>query len=371
VVRYDYGKETRTLLDLPKNQPDLIKQIKKAKNLLIFYGSEGMDLKASRAFSQACANILIEYKKAGKTNNGLIPVWPEANMQGAWEMGFKPLDDLQSSLEKAKTILIAGTDPIGQGVISEFNKQFVIVHELFLTETAQAADLVLPAAAPTEKSGSVTSGDRRLQLFETALTPKRECLADYQISARIAERLNIDSIQDDASDILKRIIKEIPGYGSVTLEELRAAPEQWPFVAKEALSFTGTVFKNTYGVGMQLTPSREVSKLKTKKLSQPRPKFSKGPIAVPISRLYDQGMMISTSKVLEPRLDADQLIVNPDDAASMELTNNVQVEIILNGQTYQGNVLIDKAAPEGVILIPRNYGIQLDRPVNVEVKGLK
>lgn len=370
VIRYAYGKETRSILDLKEREKDAFQLIKKAENLLIIYGSEGMDYKASKAFSGACADLLIQTKKVGKSNSGLIPVWSGANTQGALDMGFEPAGDLAASFESAGTLLIAGADPLGDGIISDLSGKFLIVLDLFLTETASQADLVLPAAATTEKSGTFTSGDRRLQRFEAALLPRGESLADYEIAGQLAHQLDLDLVQGDSTVILGEIIKDKSGYESVSLAGLRYAPKQWPFVANEALSFTGTVFKNTSGIGTQLPSNGKASNLKLAKISQPRAKFSKGSLAVPVTRLYDQGIMIRTSEVLGSRLESQLLIIHPADGEKLTLIEGARAEIMIGDESFEGLVKLDDKVPQGVILVPRSMGIPLTVPVNAKIKGL-
>jgi NADH-quinone oxidoreductase subunit G len=107
VVRYDYGSEAATILGMinvmsaKQNFPkaprvqgagEAIKNatelVSSAKNLVIFYGSEGIGLEASQALAQACTNLLLMTGRDRKPNNGLIAVWSRANDQGAWELGF-------------------------------------------------------------------------------------------------------------------------------------------------------------------------------------------------------------------------------------------------------------------------------------------
>jgi NADH-quinone oxidoreductase subunit G len=369
-IRYKYGRETRTLLDLKEKEKDAFQSIKKAENLLIFFGCEGMDYKASKSFSQACANLLIQNKKAGKTNSGLVPIWSKVNTQGAWDMGFEPVDNLAEILEKAETLIVAGADPAADGYASQLINKFVIALDLFHTETAEMADLVLPAAAPTEKTGTYTSGDRRLQLFERAIEPLGESLPDLEIINSLVDLLDLEITKGDTEQLLAEIIEGVPGYGGVTKAGLKHSPEQWPFVAKEALSFTGTVFKNTSGVGMPLDHVSDPGGLKEDKVSQPRAKFSQGNLAVPITRLYDRGIMLSTSEVLEPRLETCHFIVNPADAKILKLQDNDQIEIVFNGSQYRGQVCLDEVSPPGVFLVPRRMGVPLRSPVNVEIKRL-
>jgi NADH-quinone oxidoreductase subunit G len=110
VVRYAYGSEAATILAMintlsaKQNFPKAPKfnqgsealktaaqTIISAANLVIFFGSEGMGLDGSQALAQACANLLIITNHMPKVNQGLIAVWPRANDQGAWEVGFRPL----------------------------------------------------------------------------------------------------------------------------------------------------------------------------------------------------------------------------------------------------------------------------------------
>ncbi|MGB2956252.1 MAG: NADH-quinone oxidoreductase subunit NuoG [Anaerolineales bacterium] len=371
ILRYEYGEEIQTVLDLLEKESEASRAFKEAENGIVLFGAEGMNFGSSQILAQACANLLIKTNHTGKTNNGLIAVWPEANTQGAWDLGFKPEENLLETLKGAETLIIAGADPVGDGIIPELKGKFLLVQELFLTETAAQADLVLPVLAVTEKSGSFTSGERRVQLFEGALQSSGECLADYEIAAKLGQALGLDMIQGSAEQVLEEIIKHQPDYASLTLAALREAPQQQPFVAKEALSYTGTVFKNTSGVGSQLPVAVENSKISLEKLTIPKKNFSKGLIAVPVTRLYDQGIMISTSEIIGPRLIKNQLILNPIDAEKAGLSAGNQVEISLRERAYEAAVDLDQKVPEGVILIPRSMGILLDGPENAALKAVK
>jgi predicted molibdopterin-dependent oxidoreductase YjgC len=330
-----------------------------------------MSSSSSLTLAQACANLLISTKHVGKKNNGLLAVWPEANTQGAWDMGFTPRENLPEVLEGADALIIAGADPVGDGIVDDLSGKFLLVQELFLTETAAQADLVLPVLAVTEKSGSYTSGERRVQLFEAALPAQGECLADFEIAGKLGEALGLNMVQGSAEDVLKEIIKSQPNYESLTLAALREAPEQQPFVAKEALSYTGTVFKNTSGVGVQLPVEAEKTEMSQEKISLTKIKFGKGLIAVPVTRLYDQGIMVRSSEVLHPRLLTSQLIINPTDAEKAGLTSESQVKISFGKRIFEVVVDLDQSVPEGIVLVPRSMGILLVGPENAVIKAVK
>ena len=140
----------------------------KAENAIILFGSEGLGLEGSAALGNACARALIDTGHVGKPNNGLIGVWPHANDQGAWELGLRPAEDLQAAFDKADAVYIVGADPFADGTLklkSGKRKPFIVVQELFETESAQLADVVLPAQAYTERDGTYISGERRVQRF--------------------------------------------------------------------------------------------------------------------------------------------------------------------------------------------------------------
>ena len=362
ILRYEYGKETQTILDLISKKGEVPRAFKEAENGLILYGAEGMDFVTSQELSGACANLLIKTNHVGRKNNGLIGVWPDANSQGAWDMGFTPEKDLADCLTGAECLIIAGADPIGDGIIEDLSGKFLLVQELFLTETAAQADLVLPVMAPTEKSGTFTSGERRVQRFETALPPKGECLADHEIATALGESLGLEMLKGSSEIMLEEITLNQPDYGSLTLEALCEVPEQRPIVDSDALSYTGTVFKNTSGVGVQLSPEAEKTEIILKKPSPSKRKIGKGTLAVPVTHLYDQGIMIRTSEILHPRLITYQLIINPKDADKKGFSDSSQVELKLGDKKYNAEIHLDPSVPEGVILIPRSMGIPLDGP---------
>jgi NADH-quinone oxidoreductase subunit G len=143
VLRYPYGAEAALLsaminslstkrLDLPHEFRDLdrskaiqeaAKEFSEAENAIILFGNEGTGLRSSRHLSQACANLLVLTNHVGKANNGLIGVWPRANTQGAWDMGFRPVDDLDQLVRSGGVMYVVATDPAGDGAIVDRDSQ--------------------------------------------------------------------------------------------------------------------------------------------------------------------------------------------------------------------------------------------------------
>ena len=210
-VRYAYGDEVETVNGLA-NQPKIGEAITAAENLVVLYGSDGLGLEGSSALAFACAELV--KTRAGKPNNGLIGVWPHANDQGAWELGFQPATNLVETL-KDKVVYIAAADPIGDDPsLAEALKgtRSVIIQELFLTETAKLADVVLPAQAYTERDGSFTSGERHVQRFFPALPPRGQALPDFAITAQLAAGLGLTLESRSASHVMNRLAASVQAF---------------------------------------------------------------------------------------------------------------------------------------------------------------
>ena len=285
IIRYAYGEEMKAV--------GQVENLSQAENAVVFFGSEGIGLEVSEALANACANLLAETNHVGKPNNGLVAVWPRANTQGAWDVGFRP----DADLAEAKVLYIAGADPVGDdpAVAEAITKaDFVVVQELFLTKTAELADVVLPVQAQTEREGTFTSGERRVQRFYPVVLPKGETRPDFDIAAEIGEKVGVELKGRFPSLVLPQLCAEISGYEEITYQKLAEATEQWPIVGRGDLYYGGTGYENKQGLGIQLPLQSETFRVSTD------PKgldgLPKGEvIAVPITLLYDRGGMITPS----------------------------------------------------------------------------
>ena len=216
-------------------------------NLVVFFGSDG-----TPALAQACADLVED--RRGKPNNGLIGVWHRGNDQAAWEMGYKTGTDLADAI-KGKVVYIAAANPAGDDsrLASALGAaKAVIVQELFLTPTARLADVVLPALAFTEREGSYTSGERRVQRFTPALSVINKGRADFSITALVADELGIDLEGGSPRKVLDRMAVMIPAFTGISYAKLSEVHEQWPIIGRADLYYGGTSYQNTQGWGVHL-----------------------------------------------------------------------------------------------------------------------
>lgn len=414
-------------LEIPEGSRSLIQELirnasmrqaasafRDAQDAVVLYGSEGMDLLETSDLAKACAHLLISTGHVGRPNNGLLGVWPRANDQGAWEIGLRPRQDLLNALQAASVLYIAASDPVGDDPAfhSAFGKgKFVVVQDLFLTPTARLADVVLPAQAWTEREGSYTSAERRVQRFYPALPPttavpaktvspggnrspllaatRPELLgpqADFSIVTCIASRMGealgtaallvAESVPSaSAAAVFQRLGAEIPVFAGMSYQRLAQVEEQWPLIGRADLYYGGTTYENSQGLGVQI-PLAQGSPALTwpQQVDFKLPRL--GMTAFPITRLYDRGTTLLPSDLLHERIGEAYVIMNDQDATRIKAPPGAVVRLSFYASEGEraplssvvAQVRIDPELPERVVLIPRSFGIPLYGPTPVEVK---
>jgi len=380
-VRYAYGEESLTLgaflpgADVPEALQPAAAALAGAENVVIFFGSDGLGLEGTRLLAETCAKVLAAGGHVGKKNNGLVGVWPKANTQGAWELGFAPVDDLPETLKAAGMIYVAAADPVGDdpALAQAFEAaSFVVVQELFLTDTARLADVVLPVQSFIEREGTFTSGERRVQRFYPAVLPVAGPRPDYAIAGLVGQRLQVDIDARTASVVMLRIAEEVPAYAGLTYPKISAVRQQYPIVGRGDLFYGGTGYDNRQGLGVQLA-----SGIQTETRQPPmavergsRPFLREGEVLVlPVTHLYDPGRTVAPSTLLQARTARAELAMNAGTAASLGLAVQDAVGLALRGsdQPFLVVVKVDETLPDGVITLPRSVGVPIFAPIPVKL----
>jgi NADH-quinone oxidoreductase subunit G len=366
VVRYAYGDEVATVNGLT-DKPKIGETIAAAENLVVLYGSDGLGLEGSSALASACARMV--EGRAGKPNNGLIGVWPHANDQGAWELGFQPASDLENTL-KGKTVYIVAADPAGDdpGLVEVLKSAgAVIVQDLFLTETARLADVILPAQAYTERDGSFTSAERRVQRFYPAVPPRGQARPDYAITSQVAAGLALEIEGRSASQVMDSLAASVEAFSGISYLKLAEVTDQWPIIGRSDLYYGGTSYENKQGLGVHLS----LTPLPPPLTPDPSPFGGAGLrpdedqwLAVPVTRLYDRGITVVTSGLLQQHIGETSIILHPDSARSLDIQPGDILEI--NGAEAQA--VLDEMVPASVVLVPRSMGLPVGLPVVAKLK---
>jgi formate dehydrogenase major subunit len=151
------------------------------------------------------------------------------------EIGYKIPEMFDAALDgKLKALWVIGedivqTDPNTQKVIRALEKtELVIVQELFMTETAKHADVVLPGASFLEKSGTFTNGERRVQAVRQVVKPVEGSKPDGQIIIDLMNEMGYDQADYTPDGMLKEISQIVPFFAGITWENLGKNGKQWP-----------------------------------------------------------------------------------------------------------------------------------------------
>lgn len=381
VIRYSYGDEVETIKGI-SNKEKIGEAIKSAKNLVIFYGADGLGLAGTSALAEACVELLSSYpvsqlsaqpdnRSTGKPNNGLIGVWSTPNQQGALEMGFTPCADLVSEI-KDKTVYILAADPAGDDpALAEALKtaKTVIVQDILETETTKLANVVLPAAAYTEREGTFTNGERRVQRYYPAVPARPGTKADFALIADIAQKCGFELEGRSPLLVMNQMAASEPAFSGLSYAKLAEVTSQWPIIGRSDLFYGGTGYENKQGLGVTLALSEKPAIFDIR-YSAIRPKEDEL-FAVPITKLYDNGTTVAPAKLLEAHIARfNGIVLNPATALKFGLENGSQAEVSLNGVSYPAKVLLDESISTGVVLIPRSFGIPITDPLAVKLTAL-
>jgi NADH-quinone oxidoreductase subunit G len=366
-VRYEYGDEVKAITDFSK-KTRVSEEFNKAKNAIIFFGSEGLSVNGTSALASTCATLLQDTSHVGRANNGLIGVWQRANDQGAFEIGFRPEVDLEKAL-KGKSVYIVGVDPVGDSpALAKALKsaKFVAVQDVLETATTEIADVVFPAQAYTEREGTYVSGERRVQRFYPAVPPTGDSKPDFAITSMVAKQMGVILEGSAASVVFDILSHSVDAFAELNYARLAETHEQWPVVGRDDVYYGGTTYENTKGLGVQLIPSSQTEGTvripKVRKEAVLRPK-DKELLAIPVNKLYDMGVMMDASAgLLEIRIGEATISMESGTAKKLGVEAGQMASLSFDGGGGEARVKIDESIAEGVVLVPRSMGLSIHEP---------
>jgi len=335
-----------------------------AENVIVFVGGEGVSLAEHAELMQAAANLLILTGHVGRANNGLIPVWSGANVQGAFDLGYSAEATADAMSQKA--VIVAGADPVGTDLgASEALKKadFVVAVSLFETETTQNAHVVLPRQSVPERDGTFTNGERRVQRFYTAQGFIGSTLPDWKIFAEVHKAMDVSyRVKPSAGAVMADITKSVERYASMGYKALGAVERQFPDVRGEDAYYGGTAYNNRGGLGVQWASESETegASLTVRAASASDAPSGKGLLAVPIRVLYDRTPEFYASELMHQRIPAAYAEINQADADKIGVADGDSVKLAFGKHNVKVTARVNGKAPQGVVLVPQNL---TDEPV--------
>ena len=347
---------------------------------------------------KALANLAMLTGNIGRESTGVNPLRGQNNVQGACDMGALPnvfpgyqkvaeaearakfaaawgrplpeepgltvVEMLNAACEgRIKALYVMGENPVLSDPNSNHTLQalealdFLVVQDIFLTETAEYADVVLPSACFAEKDGTFTNTERRVQRVRKAVEPPGQARPDWEILCDLATRMGYPMSYDSPAAIQDEVAGLTPIYGGITYGRLERESLQWP--CPDA-SHPGTPYlhKGTFSRGLghfHATPFKEANEL-------PDAEY---PFLLSTGRVlyhFHTATMTRQSAGLDELYPGGDIQVSPADAARLGIEHGELIEVASRRGQVQAKALLTDRVPEGMVYMPFHFK---EAPANI------
>jgi len=341
---------------------------------------------------KSLANLAMLCGNLGIEGGGVNPLRGQNNVQGACDMGGLPdvysgyqkvidpaanqkmaeawgVDELpdQPGMKvtqmipaahdgKLKALYIIGENPLvsdpdlNHCEKSLKNLDFLVVQDIFPTETAQLADVVLPSACFAEKDGTFSNTDRRVQIVKKAVEPPGQAWDDWKITCEIATRMGYPMNYENARQIMEEISKLTPSYGGITYDRIAYEGIHWPAPTAE---HPGTPVlhreqftkgKGTFHAIDYIPPAESAD--------------AEYPMYLTTGRLlyqYHTGTMTMKSDGLNEIAPQCFVEISLRDARKYDMQDGAAVNIESRRGTIRAVIKVSRKAVSGTVFIPFHY----------------
>jgi predicted molibdopterin-dependent oxidoreductase YjgC len=300
------------------------------------------------------------------------PVALEANrtkFAKAWgveELPSKPGLTVGEIIDEAgksvKAIYIMGENPVlsdpdaNHAAHNMESLDFLVVQDIFLTETAQLADVVLPASSFAEKDGTFSNTERRVQRVRKAVNPPGEAKADWEIISMISTALGYPMNYGSAEEIMEEIAKVTPSYGGISYARLEQGSLQWPCPTAE---HPGTKFLHVGKFGRGLGKFHAVEHIPPNEMPD-----EDYPLILSTGRRryhYHTGTKTQRTGALEVFYPSEYLEINGIDAAKLGIEEGDKVKVTSRRGQVEVAAKITEIVMPGMVFTSFQYP---DVPIN-------
>ena len=303
----------------------------------------------------------------GRPGSGLHPLRGQNNVQGASDMGLIPMfypdykkaddpevrarferiwetDDLDPNKGLTVTEIIGsvlkggvrgmymlGENPfLSDPNINKVRKalsalDFLVVQDIFLTETAEFADVILPASSYLEKDGTYTNTDRRVQLGRKVLDPPGQARVDWEVVQDIAHRIGLNWNYSSPREVFEEIVAVMPNYANLSYDNMGLSGKLYPNPDPEHSDGTVVMFGEKFKTDDGLAHLVPAEWLPAKEL--PSDEY---PMVLSTGRLlqhWHTGSMTRRSYALDAISPRPEVYLHPDDAAELGLADGEMARV--------------------------------------------
>ena len=356
-----------------------------AKNSMEFHGLGVTEHEQGSKTVMLIADLAMITGNIGRRGVGVNPLRGQNNVQGAADMGCQPhqgagyfpvadkkiqefytekygvVHPTKAGLKipeifdaainkEVKGLWIIGedivqTDPNSAHVIKAMESlDLLVVQEIFMSETAKLADVVLPGTTFLEKDGTFTNTERRVQRVNKAAEPLPGTKPDGVIVTDMMQKLGYDQPTYDADQVLAEVADVVPFFKGITRERLGKLGLQWP--VKEDGTDTKILHEKEFKLGkgrLKYFDFKESTEIKNN--------IKEYPLILTTSRVlqhYNAATMTRRTKNLNI-VDEDILLVNPKDAKERELNNGDIARLYSGRGEVSLKVEVTEKVKEGIV----------------------
>jgi NADH-quinone oxidoreductase chain G len=297
----------------------------------------------SKEIAVAAANLALLTGIAGRDGSGLYLCGEKANSQGAVDLQIVPgpaglgaQQMLNSAADgKLPVLYLIGEDPMvtypDQGMVKKgLEKPFLIVQDLFLTDSAKYADVVLPAASFAEKDGTFTNAERRIQRLRAGIKSPGEAKSDFAVFQLLLGKLKKTAPATPAA-AFGELTGEVAGYADIRYEQIGAQGEVWG--------------------GETLVPAKKV----LIPVAGMEPLKADYQLLVG-SALYHSGSISTRSKGPMSVCPEAYIELSREDAAIFGVATGEMIQLKADGVAIQAKAKVDNRLPKGVLFAPYHFG---------------
>ncbi|MHC4954517.1 MAG: formate dehydrogenase subunit alpha [Planctomycetota bacterium] len=330
----------------------------------------------------------------GRSGSGLHPLRGQNNVQGASDAGLIPMvfpdyqpvgaPDIRAKFESAwgveldpnpgltvveimkgalagdiKGMYMLGenpflSDPNTNKVRDALsNLDFLVVQDIFLTETAEFADVVLPATSALEKDGTFTNTDRRVQVGKKALAPPGEARNDWEVICEIGTRMGYPMSYDSAADVFAEFVSLTSAYAGLTHENLGASGKLYPCPDPEHSDGTVVMFGDGFPTAdgrARFVPAEHVGADEL-----PDQEYPFVLITGRVLEHWHTGVMTRRSHTLHAREPEAFVEVHPDDCMALGLDHDDMATVSSRRGTITLKVRRSPKVQRGTVFIPFHF----------------
>jgi formate dehydrogenase alpha subunit len=291
------------------------------------------DETANKKFSEAWGRDLP--KKPGMTISDMMPAIEEGKVKALYVVGENPMvtDPDLHHIEKALK-----------------NLDILIVQDIFVTQTAKFAHVVLPGTSFAEKSGTFSNTERRVELVRQAIQPVGDSRPDWQIICDLSTRVGYPMSYQNPEEIFEELKKLTPSYAGMTYKRLEEKGLQWPCPTEE---HPGTVFlhKDRFSRGKGMLHAIDYKP----PAEEPDADY---PMFLTTGRAfvhYHSGTMTRVSPTLNREMQTGYIEISPTDARNLGIKNGERVKVASRRGEIQVKAKVSRKVNRGVVFIPFHF----------------